>query len=209
MVGCDPNSKDVLSCLRELPTGDIMGNLLGGATPGAPVADNVKAIRAHHELLFGGGGGGGVEGDQTWGYKPALFPLMSWGCTIDGVSLPAMPLDVIASGKYNKVPVIGGTNNDEGSMFVPMMGLVIPGIHFPIQGQIHTENTRRAWHLVSRAAKAHRRFLARSSFSFSCFLCIVCFSFRPSPCSCPLLQEQCHDRRRCATSIPRGELQFR
>jgi para-nitrobenzyl esterase len=47
--------------------------------------------------------------------------------------LPDVPLNLISSGNFNKVPVIMGTNSNEGSIFVPPMALIIPGVHFPIQ----------------------------------------------------------------------------
>jgi len=130
MVGCDPNAPDGgLTCLRNLPTGDIMGNLLG-AGPEHSLAENMQSVRQRHADLFGADGS---LGNSSWGYHPRLFPLMSWAATIDGVSLPAMPLAQIEAGRFNKVPTIAGTNHDEGTMFVPMMFLIVPGVHFPVQ----------------------------------------------------------------------------
>lgn len=126
MVGCNPdaNSSTVMSCLRALPTGKIMGDILEAKS--ADVAGNVGQLRSAYEDLM-------ASGATQWGYTPLLFPLMSWGATIDGVSLLDMPLNQIASGNYNKVPAIQGTNNDEGTIFVPAMPLIIPGIHWPTQ----------------------------------------------------------------------------
>jgi len=133
MLGCDPNAPDGgLTCLRNMETGDIMGNLLG-AGAGHTVQENMQSIRQKHADLFSAEGGQSGLGNQSWGYHPRLFPLMSWAATIDGVSLPAMPLTQIESGNFNAVPTIAGTNNDEGTLFVPMMFLIVPGVHLPVE----------------------------------------------------------------------------
>lgn len=41
-----------------------------------------------------------------------------WGPVVDGHALKATPLDLISSGTYNKVPVMLGSNRDEGAFFV-------------------------------------------------------------------------------------------
>jgi carboxylesterase type B len=60
---------------------------------------------------------------------------MPWGPTIDGSShgLLRRPIVSIRRGAWNKVPLIIGTNNDEGTIFVPIIFLVVPGTHFPLQ----------------------------------------------------------------------------
>ena len=64
---------------------------------------------------------------------PALSPLFPWGPAIDGAAtgLRDMPLAIIQRGAHNKVPVIAGTNKNEGSIFVPIFTLVVPGASFP------------------------------------------------------------------------------
>jgi len=116
MIGCNPDDPNVLTCLRALPTGKIMGDII--QTHMGDVKENVKQMHAAHAAA--------AAASSNWNYKPLLFPLMSWGCTIDGVSLPDVPLNIIASGNYNNVPAIMGTNNDEGTIFVPTMPLIIP-----------------------------------------------------------------------------------
>lgn len=66
---------------------------------------------------------------------PALWPLMPWGPAIDGtkVGIPDQPLKLLQEGKFNKVPAIFGTNKNEGSVFVPAMLFMIPGVNFPPQ----------------------------------------------------------------------------
>lgn len=48
---------------------------------------------------------------------------MAWQPSIDGDVLPEHPLDVLARGEGADVPVLIGTNQDEGSMFVTGLGL--------------------------------------------------------------------------------------
>jgi hypothetical protein len=64
-----------------------------------------------------------------------LSPIMPWGPTIDGSShgLLRRPIVSIRRGAWNKVPLIIGTNNNEGSIFVPLIFLIVPGLHFPLQ----------------------------------------------------------------------------
>jgi len=122
MVGCDPDAANILECLRAVPTGKIMGHILG--KEGKSLQENVRLLHEAHARAAQG---------SKWNYKPRLFPLMPWGTTIDGVALLRQPLEQIISGQYNKVPVIMGTNNDEGTIFVPVMPLIIIGTHFPAQ----------------------------------------------------------------------------
>ncbi len=58
---------------------------------------------------------------------------MPWGPTIDGsnVGLLDLPLNLLKKGKFNKVPVIFGTNKNEGSLFVFLLSMVVPGSQFP------------------------------------------------------------------------------
>ena len=64
---------------------------------------------------------------------PALAPIMPWGAAIDGTdtALPDVPLRMIQAGRFNRVPTIFGTNQNEGSIFVPLLPLVAKGATFP------------------------------------------------------------------------------
>lgn len=68
-------------------------------------------------------------------FTPALWPLMPWGPAIDGSSagLADVPLNMILRKQWNAVPVLAGTNKDEGSIFVPAFLLLMSGVHFPLQ----------------------------------------------------------------------------
>eukprot|EP01125_Pyxidicula_operculata_P001530 TRINITY_DN11392_c0_g1_i1.p1 TRINITY_DN11392_c0_g1~~TRINITY_DN11392_c0_g1_i1.p1 ORF type:complete len:527 (-),score=75.10 TRINITY_DN11392_c0_g1_i1:76-1656(-) len=64
---------------------------------------------------------------------PLLYPVFDWGATIDGTSvgLKGVPLDLIKQGKFNKVPVVIGTNQDEGDIFVALSPFIVPGAWLP------------------------------------------------------------------------------
>lgn len=47
---------------------------------------------------------------------------------VDGYVLPEIPLDALKSGNFNKVPVMVGSNKDEGNLFVAFVGgTIVPG----------------------------------------------------------------------------------
>jgi carboxylesterase type B len=45
--------------------------------------------------------------------------LCDWAPVIDGVSLLAHPKVLVKRGEVNRVPVLMGTNRDEGTLFTP------------------------------------------------------------------------------------------
>ncbi|EGD82246.1 hypothetical protein PTSG_02916 [Salpingoeca rosetta] len=68
------------------------------------------------------------------GTAPPLAPVMPWGPTIDGSKhgLPDRPINMIRRGEFAKVPMIIGTNHDEGTIFVPAFPKVVPGVKLPL-----------------------------------------------------------------------------
>eukprot|EP00698_Gefionella_okellyi_P003847 TRINITY_DN1356_c0_g1_i2.p1 TRINITY_DN1356_c0_g1~~TRINITY_DN1356_c0_g1_i2.p1 ORF type:complete len:530 (+),score=81.31 TRINITY_DN1356_c0_g1_i2:28-1617(+) len=104
-VGCNrstiPSAAQFVACLHGLSSAHVMTGILSWFDGGWPLPGP--------------------------GYKPPIAPVMPFGLTIDGSvqGLKDLPLNLIKSGKYNKVPTIAGTNKNEGSIFVPMMPLVI------------------------------------------------------------------------------------
>lgn len=57
---------------------------------------------------------------------PLLLPAaMAWSPTVGGAVLPALPTAAFASGAYNKVPILQGTNHDEWRLFAA--GAVLHG----------------------------------------------------------------------------------
>lgn len=49
---------------------------------------------------------------------------VNWGPTIDGVNFTSQPEDAIKTGSFNKVPIVLGSNKDEGSIFLILSGLL-------------------------------------------------------------------------------------
>jgi len=103
-VGCDPAMEsDILGCLRALNTS--------------------HALFVHWNMY-----------NETDFYLPLLYPLFPWSPTIDGspAGLPDFPLGQLRNGKANYVPYIGGTNLNEGSIFVPLARIFVPSVHQPL-----------------------------------------------------------------------------
>jgi para-nitrobenzyl esterase len=48
---------------------------------------------------------------------PLYHQTGAWGLVVDGTVIPAPVPDLLASGKFRKVPVLMGSNNDEGTLF--------------------------------------------------------------------------------------------
>lgn len=103
MVGCDPEKPGVVQCLRNVPTGVIIGSMLGNIT-------------------------------RPDGRLPRLYPIMPWGIAIDGTQrgLIDVPQNLINAGKWAKVPLLAGTNKDEGTIFILAVPLVVPGTLLPL-----------------------------------------------------------------------------
>ncbi|AWB82722.1 carboxylesterase/lipase family protein [Corynebacterium yudongzhengii] len=64
---------------------------------------------------------GQAAGDER--YADLAGHSMTWQPSIDGDVLPQHPLDVLSAGEALDVPVLIGTNQDEGTMFVAGQGL--------------------------------------------------------------------------------------
>uniref|UniRef100_A0A6B2L1Q6 Carboxylic ester hydrolase n=2 Tax=Arcella intermedia TaxID=1963864 RepID=A0A6B2L1Q6_9EUKA len=67
---------------------------------------------------------------------PRLYPLMPWAAVIDGVALPGLPLDLIKAGKFQKVPLVVGTNHDEGDIFLFAFAAAFPNVSLPITEEV-------------------------------------------------------------------------
>lgn len=108
-VGCNgtaATSAEVVSCLRAKPTAEVM----------VPM---VRELNKHWPY-----------GDSRMpAYLPPLSPIMPWGPVIDGAyqGCVGKPYDLFRKGHghFNDVPVIFGTNLNEGSIFSPALGLII------------------------------------------------------------------------------------
>ena len=71
---------------------------------GKKVDDVLKALPLKKGFFFGAGA--------------------SWGPTIDGKVLPDQPMNQIKAGKGNMVPLIIGSNGDEGTLFLMLAGMM-------------------------------------------------------------------------------------
>ena len=127
-----------ISLASNLPAGTIP--TLNPATTYAAQADNLL-----YQLLIADGLAADVPGAQAYvatqsnqqiadylRAKPAgtiLTTLLTKGLTgsgpiPDGTVLPLNPIDEIAAGRYNKVPVLAGNTADEGKLFAPFLTLL-------------------------------------------------------------------------------------
>jgi para-nitrobenzyl esterase len=70
-----------------------------------PADELLKALPSSNDLIFGEGA--------------------SWFPVIDGWNLPDVPSKLLASGSFEKVPVILGSNADEGTLFFQLAGTMI------------------------------------------------------------------------------------
>jgi carboxylesterase type B len=106
-VGC-PSGPNRLACLRNLPEKDI-------ALPCTKwVADWFPELQNYHPEYFGQGHP--LPKDLPSVASPG-YPATPFGPVIDGspAGLPDDPMKLLRSGKFNKVPLIIGTNRDGGS----------------------------------------------------------------------------------------------
>ena len=113
-----------LACLRALPVDAVLIDLAEALNPDWPCVTpgrcppGLQAAAAH----FGSGA------PRT---LPALAPLMPWGPAVDGALLRDVPLRAIEAGAFNRVPVLMGTNRNEGSIFIPVFPIIVPSTSFP------------------------------------------------------------------------------
>lgn len=107
-MGC-PASPEQLGCLRALPAMKF-------------VDQAVQSGNASKKEMF----------------RPAvhtpLWPLLPNGPVIDGseFGLLDVPLSLVHAGRFNKVPLILGANANDGTIFEPQLGLVVPGVSWPV-----------------------------------------------------------------------------
>eukprot|EP01099_Mayorella_cantabrigiensis_P004543 TRINITY_DN3420_c0_g1_i1.p1 TRINITY_DN3420_c0_g1~~TRINITY_DN3420_c0_g1_i1.p1 ORF type:complete len:585 (-),score=131.46 TRINITY_DN3420_c0_g1_i1:914-2581(-) len=68
------------------------------------------------------------------GFRSRLVPYYYWGPNIDNTTsgLKDYPVFVIASGDWARVPLIAGSNQDEGSIFLADIPGMVPGVTLPL-----------------------------------------------------------------------------
>lgn len=106
-IGCE---KDILQCIRSKPAVEIGSSLLSLLNPNWPNKFTHPNVSA------------------------PLSPIMPFGPAIDGSmdGLIGFPQDLIQMGQFHKVPIVLGTNSNEGSIFLPMVPFVVPGTLLPL-----------------------------------------------------------------------------
>lgn len=116
-AGCDGNSsttEEIVECLRGKSTQEVM----------LPMA---RELNSHWPFASSSG--------REPTYMPAMAPIMPWGPTIDGAweGCKGKPIDMFRKGKdyFNAVPVIFGTNLNEGTIFSPAVALMTHSLHIP------------------------------------------------------------------------------
>lgn len=122
-LGC--KDADPRACLRALSASDITQALPTALDPSWPASETVI-----HQY----GAAANMPEDVLKASLPPFAPLFAWGPVVDGseAGTPAIPLHRIRKGQWNKVPVIIGSNDDEGSIFIPFAALVVKGVSLPL-----------------------------------------------------------------------------
>eukprot|EP00041_Stephanoeca_diplocostata_P014994 m.283728 g.283728 ORF g.283728 m.283728 type:complete len:574 (-) comp19883_c0_seq1:365-2086(-) len=106
-AGCDPTAPaaDLLNCMQDKDYRDFF---MTDAWP-------IPVPGTNHSII------------------PPI-PVMGFGPTIDGDirGLRKLPLELLRERLGSPVPLLHGTNLDEGTIFVPIVGDVVEGITFPL-----------------------------------------------------------------------------
>ncbi|KJE94823.1 acetylcholinesterase [Capsaspora owczarzaki ATCC 30864] len=125
--GCNATTQsaaDFLKCLRTTKAEDLMAGVLSWFGPDWPNHKNWPPTT--------------TSDVPTEGFSatplPAFAPVMPWGPVMDGSfhALSDLPLNLITRGDFAKVPLITGTNANEGVVFVPLGPLVDRGVTYPL-----------------------------------------------------------------------------
>ena len=132
-LGCgNADSALALACLRSLSTERIMLSLADWLNPNWPnVGSGPAALNQLREIWATIHVGSSSSSEMTSPTLPALAPVMPWGPAIDGVALLMSPLAAVRAGAFNNVPMILGSNKNEGSIFVPIFPVIAKGVSFP------------------------------------------------------------------------------
>eukprot|EP01126_Amoeba_proteus_P007379 TRINITY_DN12655_c0_g1_i2.p1 TRINITY_DN12655_c0_g1~~TRINITY_DN12655_c0_g1_i2.p1 ORF type:complete len:316 (-),score=50.38 TRINITY_DN12655_c0_g1_i2:34-981(-) len=110
-VGCvstQYNDTGLVECLRALTLAQVIGTWFGSSV-----------VR---------------QAQLESGFYPLMYPVFPWGPCIDGSDhgLKDIPYNLIRSGNFSRVPVIVGSNFNEGSLFLVAIPFIISGAWFPL-----------------------------------------------------------------------------
>jgi para-nitrobenzyl esterase len=128
-LGCNVTSLGAagqLACLRGLAPQDVLKSVLDWLDPAWPFVNDSSTSASRKRDLA-------AALSVAPAVLPPLGPMFPWGPAVDGTpaGLPNLPIFLLRAGTFNKVPLILGTNHDEGSIFVPLLPIVCPGTSFP------------------------------------------------------------------------------
>jgi para-nitrobenzyl esterase len=147
--GCDTRKlppSDFLACLRKLSVSDLLKDISSWFNPNwpysgdstdqqiaAPELESAVFHRSFHRAQHVQRSRSGRGADP---HDPMLAPVFPWGIAIDGTNkgLKDRPVDLLPT-TVNDVPLIIGTNMNEGSMFLLLLPFVVPGASFPISDE--------------------------------------------------------------------------
>eukprot|EP01062_Namystynia_karyoxenos_P013060 TRINITY_DN146_c2_g1_i1.p2 TRINITY_DN146_c2_g1~~TRINITY_DN146_c2_g1_i1.p2 ORF type:complete len:598 (+),score=191.61 TRINITY_DN146_c2_g1_i1:148-1941(+) len=104
-VGCGQEGAAQLACLRSKPLKDVLNPLILWRTK---------------------------YPDAAPGTLPLLMPVLPWFPVVDGNVVPACPHELAAKGQITDVPLLIGTNHNEGTIFAPLIPLIVPGTTLPL-----------------------------------------------------------------------------
>ena len=97
-----------LDTLAETETFGATYADMAGCTGAADVPDCLRALDVDTVV-------------NTLSSPPSSLGGSNWGANVDGHVLPALPLDALAAGTHNHVPLVIGTNADETARDAPMI----------------------------------------------------------------------------------------
>lgn len=115
--GCKETGAELLACLRKLPASSFV--------VGAPQFVRDWAARRFHKPLPA----------EIPDWASPIFPACPWGNTIDGSpdGLPDWPDTLLDAGKFEKVPLISGSNLNGGSLLGWTLPLLWGDLMYPLQ----------------------------------------------------------------------------
>lgn len=126
------NQTSWLDCARRASVGDIMNGVMSWFGPNWPGSSDLDLTKARFPTGLFHSFANIAMGNTL----PFLAPMFPFGPVIDGTKqgTPELPLTALQQGRANYVPTIFGTTKDEGSIFVPMLAVVVPNATWPISG---------------------------------------------------------------------------
>jgi para-nitrobenzyl esterase len=97
------------------------------------------------DLMYGFGKALERVDDETrakFSYLPPLFPAIPFATVVDGSveGIPVMPLQALKDNSAMNVPLIIGTNKDEGTIFVPLIYPIVNNVSSVLPSKMTTDD---------------------------------------------------------------------